>query len=68
MAANVNDLNRVPVTNDPDHSDVKAILFIYSMESFLYNRLNQVSREKFAGSIETLGPFGVALTRILETC
>jgi hypothetical protein len=38
------------------------------MESFLYSRINQVSREKEAGSIKTLGPFGVALTRVLEKC
>ena len=38
--AGVKDLQRVPVTDDPNHEDVKTILYIYSMESFLYNRIN----------------------------
>jgi hypothetical protein len=56
----------VPVTNDPEHEDVKAILFLYSLESFLYPRLNKISIEKDLSSIETLGPFAVALTRIID--
>ena len=40
----IKDLSKVPVTNDPNHKDVKAILFLYSLESFLYVRLNQISR------------------------
>ena len=34
------DLDTVPKTSDPDHKDVKTCLFIYSMESFLYKRIN----------------------------
>lgn len=60
------DLDTVPKTSDPDHKDVKTCLFIYSMESFLYKRINQISREKDISSIETLGPFAVVLGRIIE--
>jgi hypothetical protein len=40
----IQDLTRVPQIDDPEHSDVKAIVFVYSMESFLFIRLNQISR------------------------
>jgi hypothetical protein len=43
--AKVNDLEKVPNVKNASHPDVKAILFIYSMESFLYNRINKASRE-----------------------
>jgi hypothetical protein len=56
----------VPITNDPEHQDVKAILFLYSLESFLYPRLNRISIEKDKSSIDTLGPFAVALTKIID--
>ena len=39
----VDDLNQVPQLNDPEHCDVKAILLMYSLESFLFKRLNESS-------------------------
>ena len=62
----IRDLTRVPNTSDPDHKDVKAILFLYSLDSFLYQRLNQISRNKDASAIPTLGAYSVALTRVIE--
>jgi hypothetical protein len=65
-ASGITDLNEVPVTWDPQHKHVKACLFMYSMESFLYKRINQVSRSKDSASILTLGPYAVALARIID--
>lgn len=65
QVAQITDLNRVPNTSDPNHKDVKAILTLYSMESFLYRRINLIQREKVEQSILTLGPYAVALTRII---
>lgn len=64
---NVLDINldKVPRTSDPYHKDVKTCLFIYSMESFLYKRINQISRDKDISAIQTLGPFAVILGRII---
>ena len=59
-------MDKVPRLSNPRHKDVKAILFIYSMETFLYSRLNQIQRTKDTSSILTLGPFAVALTRIID--
>jgi hypothetical protein len=65
--AKIDDLHAVPNVSDPDHKDAKTILFIYSMESFLYGRINKASREYDATSIKTLGPYTVALTRIINS-
>ena len=64
--AKVENLKAVPVTSDPDHPHVKAAMYLYSIESFIYKRINKISREKDTSSILTLGPFAVVLTRIIE--
>ena len=65
-AAGIDDLTKVPNTEDPNSQDVKAIMFLYSMETFLYPRLNKISRDKDTSSILTLGPFAVALTKVID--
>ena len=65
-AAGVLDLDKVPKLKDPEHADVKAILVMYSLESFLFSRINQSSREQDTSAVETLGPFAVALTTIIN--
>jgi hypothetical protein len=62
----IDDLSEVPNTSDPEHSHVKAILLIYSMESFLFQRLNEACRNKDAFSIKTLGPYATALTMVIN--
>ena len=66
LVQGIKDLKKVPVTDKPEHEDVKAALFLYSLQSFLYPRLNKISREKDKSSIMTLGPFAVALTKIID--
>ena len=43
-----------------------AMVFLYSMETFLPYALNKACREKDESKIETLGPFAVALSYILR--
>jgi hypothetical protein len=62
----IEDLSLVPNTSDPEHPHVKAILFIYSMESFLFKRLNEASRSKDPHSLKTLGPYATALTMVIN--
>ena len=68
MVAGINgkDLNEVPNYIDPEHPHVKAILFVYSLESFLFTIINKSSREKDTSVINTLGPFAVAISNIIE--
>ena len=46
---------------------MKAIVFLYSMESFLFVRINQLSRKKEMSAIETLGPYSVGLTMVINS-
>ena len=64
--AGISNLNKVPVLTNPEHDDVKIILTLYSLESFLFRRLNQSSREQDTDAINTLGPFAVALTKTIN--
>lgn len=59
-------MNQVPQLHDPDHAHVKAIMYLYSMETFLYKRINEISRNKDSSVILNLGPYAVALTRIIK--
>lgn len=59
-------MKKRPVLDDPNHSDVALILTMYSMESFLFRRLNESDREQLTQCIHTLGPFAVALTKIID--
>ena len=38
------DIDKKPNLNDPDSEDVKLVLSMYSLDSFLYRRLNESSR------------------------
>ena len=66
QVSGIKNLKSVPVTDYPEHRDVKAIMFMYSLDCFLFGRLNKISREKDSSAIETLGPFAVALTKIIN--
>ena len=60
------DLKKVPVCDEPEHPHVKTIIFVYSLESFLFSEINRSSREKDVGAVDTLGPFAVAISNIIE--
>ena len=57
---NKNEIKPSDIDN-PDSSLAKSILFLYSMETFLYSSLNKADREGDASKIQTLGPFAFAL-------
>ena len=46
--------------------DVKTAMYMYSMESFLYKRINKVSVDRYTPSIKNLGPFSVLISRLIE--
>ena len=65
-AAGIDNLKDIPNTSDPEHPHVKAILIIYSFECFLFKKLNKSSRDKDSSVIKTLGPYAVAISRVIE--
>lgn len=65
-ASGIKDLTETPVTSDPEHPHVKAILFLYSLDSFLFYRINQISRDKDTSAIESLGPYATVLSQVIN--
>ena len=53
------------VLSDPTHKVVKHIMYIYSMESFIYEDLNRVCREKDTSKIKYYGAFAATLSFII---
>ena len=61
----IQNLDKVPDIKDPEGPDTKAAMYMYSMESFLYIRINKVLREKDIRSIKTLGPYAALISRVI---
>ena len=55
----------VKILSDPSHKIVQLILYIYSMESFIYQDLNRATRDKDKSRIKFYGAFAAALSFIL---
>ena len=51
----------------PNHKTVRHIMYIYSMESFIYEELNKVCREKDESKIKYYGAFAAALSFIIHS-
>jgi len=54
------------ILSNPDHEFVKLMLYIYSMESFIFKEMNKASRIKDKAKIEFYGPFASALGYIIH--
>ena len=55
------------VLSDPYHKAVMHIIYIYSMESFIYAELNRVCREKDKSKIKFYGAYAAALSFIIHS-
>jgi len=54
--------------NDPQGKTIKAIFYLYSLETFLYRRLNWAARSKAAECVDNLGCFAAILSKALAAC
>ena len=54
------------ILSDRNHSFVKTLIYIYSMETFIYADLNKASRKKDVSKIKFYGPFASALSYIVH--
>lgn len=52
--------------SDPNNKFVKTLVYIYSMESFIFKEINKASRDKDISMIEYYGPFASALGYIVH--
>ena len=55
------------VLSDPNHKAVRHLMYIYSMESFIYAELNKVCREKDTTKIKFYGAYAAALSFIIHS-
>ena len=54
------------ILSDPNNPFVKTLVYIYSMESFVYYEMNKASRTKDVSKIKFYGPFASALGYIIH--
>ena len=57
----------VSILQDPNHQVTKHLLYLYSMETFIYSDLNKACREKDPNSIQYYGAFASALSYIIHS-
>ena len=66
--ANLGDLDN-PLTpkilSDPNNVITRHILYLYSMESFIYGELNKATRDKDKSKIKYYGAYSAALSFII---
>lgn len=55
------------ILSNPHHKITKHIIYLYSMESFIYKDLNKACRDKDMSSIKYYGAFATTLSYILST-
>lgn len=67
-SARLGDLNK-PLTPkilaNPKHHITKHLLYIYSMQTYVYENLNRACREKDTNQIQFFGPYAAALSYII---
>lgn len=54
------------VLSNPNHEFVKTLLYIYSMETFIFSEMNKASRQKQKKKIKFYGPLASALSLIVH--
>ena len=54
------------VLSDPNNEFVKTLIYLYSMESFIYKEMNKASRKKDVSKIKFYGPFASALGYVIH--
>lgn len=54
------------ILSNPNHEFVKLVLYIYSMQSFVFIEMNKASRDKDLSKIEYYGPLASVLGYILH--
>ena len=54
------------ILSDPTNEITKRIIYLYSMESFIYTDLNKTCRDKDESKIKYYGAFAAALSYILD--
>lgn len=51
--------------NDANNEVTTSIMYLYSMETFIYTAINRASRTQDESKVRTLGPYAVLLAHIV---
>ena len=62
-----NSLLTCEILEDSKHPITKFILYLHTLETYLYKDLKTASREKDESKIKTLGPYALVLSYILSS-
>ena len=62
---NINKPLTCSILSNPHHKFTQRIMYLYSMESFIYEDLNRASRNKDQSKIQYYGAFAAALSYII---
>ena len=54
------------ILHDPDHPVTQTLIYIHSMETFIYKDLKKASLNKDITKVKTLGPYAYAIGTILD--
>ena len=54
------------ILTDPKHKFVRTLIYIYTMETFIYKELNKASRTKDVDKIKFYGAFASALSFVIH--
>ena len=63
---NLNTPLKSSTLRNPNSKITKHMLYIYSMQSFIYEHLNRACREKQEHSLKSFGPYAAALSYIIH--
>ena len=55
------------ILSNPNHDFVKTLIYIYSMQCFIFGEMNKASRSKDADKIKFYGPIASALSFIVHS-
>ena len=53
------------ILGDPDHSVTKTLIYIHSMETFIYGDLKKACLNRDCSRVKTLGPYAYVLNEII---
>ena len=65
LGRKMNDPLTPKILSDPTHIITRHLLYIYSMESFIYADMNKACRDKDKSKIKFYGAFAAALSYII---
>jgi len=59
---------KVEVLKDINHKVTQTLLYIHTMQTFIYSELKKASLKKDSSKILSLGPYASVLSFIIENC